>query len=61
MPAYPESLHVKLAPGSLARIDAAAKADAGQSRADWTRARIRAFLDSLDRAARRERERQAAS
>jgi hypothetical protein len=60
MPAYPESLHVKLAPGSLARIDAAAKAN-GQSRADWTRARIRAFLDSLDRAARRERERQAAS
>ena len=56
--AYPESLHVKLAPGSLARIDAAAKAN-GQSRADWTRQRIRQFLDSLDRADRRNR--QAAS
>ena len=59
MPAtYTENLHVKLAPGSLARIDAAAKAN-GQSRADWTRQRIRQFLDSLDRAERRNR--QAAS
>ena len=55
---YPESLHVKLPPGSLAKIDAAAKA-AGQSRADWCRSRLRAALDALDRADRRQR--QAAS